>query len=321
MIRIPRWPMASTAFLLGLMHAGLGLYWSQQYKDPLIGLFAVLLYVVSLSGTVLGFKTMHIPAWLGLLNLLVATVLPRMIEEQVTSALYGTYATWYIGGLAVLLGATALRGQLYFAWGGFIIATVEILLWEGVENILKSGWIGLILLIVIGHAGNLGIRLSEEDIERVNDDAAAAIVATRKAEIIRETRSKTFSGSAEEIKALLKMAIAQKGKLSEDFRREAALLEDDLSDDVMGGQLVSPAVRRAARQARLRGVEVYLMDQGVLGDLTQAELDELHHKIIEVINNQRTGRVTVRATAGNRWLVSITAFERGSKVPNVDWKF
>lgn len=321
MIRIPRWPMASTALLLGLMHAGLGIYWSQQYLQPLVGIAAVVLYVAALSGTVLAFKEMHIPAWLGLLNLLVATVLPRIIEEQVPRDLLGTYATWYIGGLAVLLGATALRGQLYFAWGGFIIASVEILLWEGFENILNSGWIGLILLIVIGHAGNLGIRLSEQDIERANADAAEAIVAAKKAEVVRETRTRTFSSSADQIEALLRQAISQKGKLSEDFRREALLIENDLSDDVMGGDLVSPSVRRAARQARLRGVEVYLMDQGVLVELPQAELDELHRKIEDVINNQRTGRVTVRATAGNRWLVSITAFERGAKVPNIDWKF
>jgi hypothetical protein len=313
--------MASTALLLGLMHAGLGIFWSQQYREPLVGIAAVVFYVAALSGTVLAFKEMHIPAWLGLLNLLVATVLPRIIEEQVPRDLLGTYATWYIGGLAVLLGATALRGQLYFAWGGFIIASVEILLWEGFENILNSGWIGLILLIVIGHAGNLGISLSEQDIERANADAAEAIVAAKKAEIVRETRTRTFSSSADQIEALLRQAISQKGKLSEDFRREALLIENDLSDDVMGGDLVSPSVRRAARQARLRGVEVYLMDQGVLGELPQAELDELHRKIEDVINNQRTGRVTVRATAGNRWLVSITAFERGAKVPNIDWKF
>jgi hypothetical protein len=320
-IRIPRWPMAITAFALGLMHAGLGIYWSQYYEHPLIGLLAVWLFLVALAPTVLSFKDMQIPAWQGLVNLLIATVLPRVIEDQVPRELLGTYATWYIGGLAVLLGATALRGQLYFAWGGLIIATVEIILWEGVQNLLKSGWIGLILMVVIGHAGNLGVRQSEEDIDRANAEAAESIVVARRAEAVRDTRTRTFANSAQDIQNLLSRAIAQKGKLTEDDRREAILLENDLSDDVMGGELVTLAIRRAARLARSRGVEVYLMDQGVLGSLARAELDELHHKVEDVISQQISGKITVRATAGNRWLVSITAYERGSKVPNIDWKF
>jgi hypothetical protein len=303
------------------MHAGLGLYWSQYYKHPLVGLFAVALYLGALTPTVLSFKEMQIPAWQGLVNLLIATVLPRIIEDQVPRDLLGTYATWYIGGLAVLLGATALRGQLYFAWGGLIIATVEVILWEGGQNLLRSGWIGLVLMVVIGHAGNLGVRQSEEDIDRANAEAAESIVLARRAEAVRETRTRTFANSAQEIQTLLSRAISQKGKLSEDDRREAILLENDLSDDVMGGELVTPSIRRAARLARSRGVEVYLMDQGVLGSLDKPDLEELHQKVEDVINQQISGKVTVRATSGNRWLVSVTAYERGSKVPNIDWKF
>jgi hypothetical protein len=146
MIRLPRVPMAVIGFALGLMYAGFGIYWSPSYFNPILGVAAVTLYVGALAVTVFGFKSMHIPAWLGLFNLLVATVLPRIIEDQVTPAMLGTYATWYIGGLGVLLGATALRRQAYFAWGGLIITTAEILLWEGPENILRSGWVGLCLL-------------------------------------------------------------------------------------------------------------------------------------------------------------------------------
>ena len=127
--------------------------------------------------------------------------------------------------------------------------------------------------------------------------------------------------SVPNIKSMLQRTIAQKGRLSEDDRREAMLLEADLSDEVMGGALVVKSVSRAARLARLRGVEVYLLDDGILAQVEGVELEEIHQKVVDVITNQLTGKVTVRATSGNRWHVSITAFERGSKVPNVDWKF
>lgn len=321
MIRLPRIPMAIIAFALGLMYVGFGIYWSPSYVSPILGLAAVALYLVALAVTIFAFKSMQIPAWQGLLNLLVATVLPRIIEDQVTPDMRGTYATWYIGGLGVLLGATALRRQVYFAWGGLIIATAEILLWEGPENILRSGWIGLVVMVIIGHAANLGLEHSEREIERANEAAAAATLSAKRKEITRDSQVMAFSHSVPNVKSMLQRTIAQKGRLSEDDRREAMLLEADLSDEVMGGALVVKSVSRAARLARLRGVEVYLMDDGILSHVDPAELDEIHQKVIDVVTNQLSGKVTVRATSGNRWHVSITAFERGAKVPNVDWKF
>ena len=321
MIRLPRIPMAIIAFALGLMYVGFGIYWSPSYESPILGLAAVALYLVALAVTIFAFKSMQIPAWQGLLNLLVATVLPRIIEEQVTKEMLGTYATWYIGGLGVLLGATALRRQVYFAWGGLIIATAEIILWEGIENLPRSGWIGLVVMVIIGHAANLGLEHSEREIERASEAAAAATLSTKRKEITRDSQIMAFSHSVPNVKSMLQRTIAQKGRLSEDDRREAMLLEADLSDEVMGGALVVKSVSRAARLARLRGVEVYLMDDGILSQVEAVELGEVHQKVIDVVTNQLTGKVTVRATSGNRWHVSITAFERGAKVPNVDWKF
>ncbi len=321
MIRVPRWPMATTAFLLGLMHAALGLYWSHTYRIPAVGLLAVFVYLVVLSGTILLHKELEIPNWQGLLNLLAAAVLPRMIEAQITAADFGTYATWYIGALGVLLGATALRGQLYFAWGGLIIATSEIMLWESPKNLLNSGWLGLVILVVIGHAARLGLKVSELAIEQANHEAAAASIEAKRAEVLRTTQAKAFARSVADVQTILRRAVAQKGKLSEDDRREALLLEHRLSDDVMGGALITPAISQSARLARLRGVDVYLMDQGILNTLPNAELEEIRQKVEDVVNDQMTGKVTVRATTGNRWRVSIIAFERGSKVANVDWKY
>lgn len=321
MIRLPRVPMAIIAFTLGLMYAGFGVYWSPSYQNPMLGLVAVALYVGALAVTIFAFKSLQIPAWLGLINLLVATVLPRIIEEQITPAMIGTYATWYIGGLGVLLGATALRKQVYFAWGGLIIATAEIILWEGPENLLRSGWIGLVVMVIIGQAANLGLQQSERAIDKANQVAAAAKLAAKRKEITRESQVLAFNHSVPNVKSMLQRTIAQKGRLSEDDRREAMLLEADLSDEVMGGALVVKAVIRAARLARLRGVEVYLMDDGILSQLDTAELDEIHLKVVDVVTNQLSGKVTVRATSGNRWQVSITAYERGARVPNIDWKF
>ena len=321
MIRLPRLPMAIVAFTLGLMYAGFGIYWSPSYQNPLLGLVAVALYVGALAVTIFCFKGLQIPAWLGLINLLVATVLPRIIEEQITPEMLGSYATWYIGGLGVLLGATALRKQVYFAWGGLIIATAEIILWERLENLPRSGWIGLLVMVIIGQAANLGLQQSERAIDSANQAAAAAKLAAKRKEITRESQVLAFNHSVPNVKSMLQRTIAQKGRLSEDDRREAMLLEADLSDEVMGGALVVKMVIRAARLARLRGVEVYLLDDGVLGQVDAAELDEIHQKVVDVVTNQLTGKVSVRATAGNRWQVSITAYERGARVPNVDWKF
>ena len=321
MIKISRLQLVLVTYLFGLFHASLGLFWSTEYKSRLAGVVAVVIFVVALSMTVLMHRGLNVPKWQGLVNLLTSAGLTALIEEQIDASHYGTYATWYVGALGVLLGATALRGQYYWAIGGVIFTLAEIVIYEGVDRLGPSGMVGLIVLVAVGMATSFGLQRSERDIESYVFDAQGAALSLKRAQVKRETQSRNFAGSQEEVKAMLRRIIAQKGKLSADDRDEARQLESHISDAVMGGKLVSVAVSAAARQARARGIEVFFFDEGGLESLDELELNEIHQHIIEVLSEQRTGRVISRANPKTQWRVSVVAYEKRSTVPNVDWKF
>lgn len=320
MIKISRWPLVTIAYLFGLFHATLGLIWSEVYHDRRVGFVAIAVYVFALSATILLYRTLEIPVFQALANLAVAAILPNLIEGQIEPASFGTYATWHVGALGVLLGATALRGQPYFAWGGVVVVWGEAIRAEGFDQVASSGLVGLMILVLIGHATNLGLKRSEADITQYNQAAEASTVYVTRKEVAQQTQRETFERSVPVIRRLLKAAIATRGKLSEDDRREARQLEIELSDELLGKNLADPVVQRAARDARARGVEVVLADDGGLEDLGREELKQLLLQVAKIINDQVGGRVLVRSSAKTSWRISVGTFDRGSKVPSGDWK-
>lgn len=321
MIKIARWPMVTIAYLFGLFHATLGIVWSEVYHDRRVGFIAVGIFVAALSATILLYKPLEIPKFQGLINLIVAALLPNLVEDQIDPSSYGTYATWYVGALGVLLGATALRGQAYFAWGSAVVVWVESIRAEGFEQVTSSGVIGLAILVMIGHATNYGLKLSEADIKAYNEAAEASTLYITRNEVAQQTRRETFSRSLPAIRKVLSSTVRLKGKLGEDDRRQALLLESELSDELLGGNLASSAVRLAARDARARGVEVYLHDEGGLETISRDELHSVLLQVAAIISELRSGRVNVRANPRNNWRISVTTFERGSKVVSGDYKF
>lgn len=320
-IKVSRLHLVLVTYLFGLFHAALGIAWSTDYQSRLVGFGAVGIYVLALSMTILLHKGLNIPKWQGLFNLITAAALAQIIESQIGASHYGTYATWYVGALGVLLGATALRGQHYWAIGGVIFVIGQIIKFEGIDHLAPSGVVGLVVLVAVGTATSIGMRRSESDIESYTQEARDSAVLLKKKQVMRETQNRNFLGSQEEVKGMLRQIIARKGKLTEDERDEAKLLESRISDAVMGGKLVNEAVSAAARQARARGVEIFFFDEGSLDHADELELAEIHQHIIEAIAEQKTGKITVRANPKTQWKVSVIGFEKRASVPNVDWKY
>ena len=320
MIRVSRLPMALTAIGLGLFHSALGILWSGRYQDASYVYLGIAIYLATLTPTILIHKGLAIPAWQGTLNLLVAAVLPQLSYSQITQDSHGTYATWFVGALGVLLGATALRGQAGFAWAGLTVAVSQILVAEGTAGLGQSGMIGLTLLVLVGHATNLGLKRSESDIERFSQQSAEQALELKRAETVSETKQRTFDLSLAEVQNLLRLVVSKKGRLDDSERREALALEQRLSDAIMGGHLVTTGIKHAARLARGRGVEVYLIDEGGLENMSKTELETLLRPVEDVINKQLSGKVTVSSKVKANWQISVVGFERGSIKPNVDLK-
>lgn len=317
MIRLSRVAVSLTAYLFGIFQMVLGILWLNHYRDPLVGLAALAIYFVVISFTILGFRGLRIPSWMALANLAAAVLIPAIANTQIHESDYGTYATWYVGGLGILLGATALRGQSEIAWLGALLASVIIVLEESFTALFQSGLVGLVLLVLVGESTNKGLIRAENDIAKLVANSEQGLAELARTEAVREAQASTFNHSLPKVEPILHRVISANGKLSDEERREALLLEAELSDEIMGGCLVTDGMRSAARLARLRGVEIYLMDDGGLGGVQKQDFDDIIERIAQVINEQRSGKVIVRSPKGENWRVTVTAYERGSVSPNV----
>lgn len=317
MISVPRAAVSVLAFLFGVFQLCLGAFWISKYDEPVFGVAALLGFFVLYVPTILLFKGIQIPQWVAALNFAFASVIPAFVHMHLSEEFHGTYATWHIGAIGILLGATALRGQPIYAWAATFIVSASTINVEGAKGAYQGGLLGMILLVFVGHATRLGIARAEADIAIYAKAAQAGASQLAAAEAIRDAQLDTFNSSLPRIQPLLQRIISSKGKLSEDERREAMLLEAELNDEIIGRAFMTSMVRAAARMARMRGVEIHFIDEGGLDGATTEELREISKRIVEILDSRQNGRVTIRATKGETWRVTVTCYPRGAVSPDL----
>jgi hypothetical protein len=120
---------------------------------------------------------------------------------------------------------------------------------------------------------------------------------------------------------MLKTIEAKNGKLTDSEKSEARLLEAALRDEIRGRELINDEVRSAARAARKRGVEVVILDEGGVDQMSPAEKSEILGKVCASINEVEQGRITLRAPVGEAWRVTLVATRPGVAKPDVWLKF
>ena len=177
------------------------------------------------------------------------------------------------------------------------------------------------MLVFAGHAISRGI-----------DNAAKEALRYTEQTLENETQLVVSKASAAERRARLDLALAgalpmlktiesKNGQLTKDERKEARLLESALRDEIRGRELMNDEVRAAARAARIRGIEVVILDEGGVDQISSAEKSEILGKVCGAINGVEQGRITLRAPVGETWRVTLVATRPGIAKPDVWLKF
>jgi hypothetical protein len=317
MIRVSRFAISLIGILFGLFHAVLGVYWLASYIDPGLGVVALGLYVVAILTTMGLYRGLHMPAAQAVFNAAVAVALPLIVNPLIADGTHNTFATWYVGGLGVLLSATAVRQHRTIAWVATGLVCFTVVFWGGLTAIYDSGLIGMVLLVAAGQAMSLGVERASSDVKRLADQAqaeaseAAATTAQRLERQVRLQQALTAS------RPILERIVASGGRLSVAEQLESRLAEASLRDEIRGRGLINARVRDAVRLARLRGVEVLLLDEGGL-DQSEPELRErLLADVANAIDGIAAGKVTVRSPQGEPWMLTVVALNPGSAVPDL----
>ena len=321
MIRIPRWLVAILGVLFGLLHAGLGFASLNGYTEPGLATIAIILYIVAIIASMVFYRGPDLPMPQAIFNLTVAALVPLLTNTNLDPKTADMYSTWYVIGIATLMATTAVRQQKLIAWIGTAILVLQVISWAGFIAGVQTGLIGAIMLVFSGHTISIGLRNAYRDtmaFTKLALDTQKEKVVNAAASQERRARLDTALRGA---LPMLNQIKNQHGKLSAEQKQEARLLEASLRDEIRGRGLMTPAIRSAAQKARLRGVEVVILDEGGLDDTSEGNRSEILAKVAAAFEDVHEGRITLRAPAEEAWRVTLVATRAGIAKPDIWLKF
>ena len=321
MIRIPRWVVAILGVLFGMLHAGLGFASLNSYSNPALATAAILIYIVAMITSMVFYRGPDLPMYQAIFNLAVAALVPLLTNYNLDPKTADMYSTWYVIGIATLMATTAVRQQKFIAWLGTAILVIQVISWAGFIAGIQMGLIGALMLVFSGHTISVGLRNAYRDTMAFTklalDTQKEKVVNVAASEERRERLDTALRGAL----PMLNIIKSSRGKLTEDQKQEARLLEASLRDEIRGRGLMTDSIREAVKAARLRGIEVVLLDEGGLDQLTQRHRSEILAKVADSIAGVKEGRITLRAPADEAWRVTLVATRAGIAKPDLWLKF
>jgi hypothetical protein len=320
-LEVPRWILATVVIAFAIFHAVIGALAWEGYDNHVLLILSIILYLASIGIAVSMQEGLVVGKLMGSLIAIGAVAASLVANLGITSGQTGTYASWYVGAMGVVLGVLAVRGQAAMAWLSAGVVTAIVFQAAGVAGIGTAGVVGMVVLIAAGQATAKSLKRANREVEELQTkelETEAALARVRAANLEREKRLKTVLSQA--IPAL--EAVARSKNVLSDSDREALLnLEASLRDDIRGRRLNSEDVKVASAAARARGVQVILLDEGGLDALTDDQLKNVLNKVVHALNSVHAGKIVIRSPRSEKWLVTVMATRPGTQAPDLWLKF
>ena len=253
----------------------------------------------------------YLPLWVGFVALATTLIVPTGVALGVgPRPETATYATWYIGGLGALMVIVMVRRRHWLAWGGTLALTVGALVWMG-PDALRLGAVGSIVWVGVAHLLQWSTDRAARDTATLAElqSAASAWQAAQEGRDrerrIQVQRALSIAGP------VLTRVIAQEGVVSDADRRVAALAEARLRDELRGLRLLDDRVRAAIEQARTRGVQVTVFDDGGLDGVDPESLDEIRSQLAATVAGADSSRLIIRTSPHDRVAVTVVGRSAG----------
>ena len=317
MISLNRSSLVLIAIAFGFYHGLLGIFSLSEYANQSLAAAAIAIYFATLLILTLDKRGIRMHVVSALLSIIATITVSQLVYAALDEVRAGSYTTWHVGAISTLLAIVAIRQFPIVAWLGFVLMAGQLFAWGGPQVAFNTGLIGGLLLVAVAQAAYWAIVSSanaavEFRIRAVQTDSAVAAASAARAE--RKNRLQETLATA---LPLLEKIEQQHGNLSDSDRKEAALLEAQLRDQIRGRALLSPEVVSATRAARTRGVEVQLLDDGGLDDLSEQERQMYLAEVGERLAQVTAGKVVIRASLGDGWRVTMAAIQKDSDRPDL----
>lgn len=305
------------AIAFAAYQAARGIIWTPEMPDrPWLLIAAISLYLVTTAVCVAVTprtppgeprRAEPMPWWAAILALVVAGVVPTATGLALGDggARTATYGTWYVGGLGALMVVVMVRRRTASAWIGAVLLSVGAMVWLGPLDALGQGLVGSIVWIGVAHLLVFLIDRAERDA----DQLAELQAVTSSWEAAQEGRERERRVQVQRALAvggpILTRVIAMHGVLSEDERREAAIAEARLRDELRGPRLLDDAVRAEIDAARRRGAQVSVFDEGGLEGVTDDALRAIRQELADTLRGSTSNRIIIRTSPDAQIAVTV----------------
>lgn len=321
MLNSPRWLLALISLSFGTYHALLGALAWRSFDNVWALVVSIAIYMATFVVAISASPGLVIGRLYGALVATGAVATVLVSNLGIHTGHVDPYATWYIGGMAALLGVLAARGQSGLAWiaAGLVVWLVAAEV--GLSGLPEVGLEGMPILIAAASATALALKRADQEIQEFRTAEIAAEAGIVSAAAASAERRNRLNNVLERALPALSYISANKGKISKDQQAKLLQLEAGLRDDIRGRALMNDEVRGAANEARSRGVEVVILDEGGLSDLSETQRENILAKVAGAISTVKAGKIVVRSPRGEKWLVTVMATRPGTSAPDLWLKF
>jgi hypothetical protein len=321
MLKAPRWLLATISILFGLYHSILGMAAWRSYDNLALFGLSIAIYLGSLVISVTASPGLTIGRLYGFIVALGAVLTVLVAQMGLRPEHSDPYSTWYVGGMSALLGVLAARGKSIFAWLAAASVAWLIVLKDGVSGLGEVGIEGMAILIAAASATAFALKRADREVFELQEAEMAAEEAIIRAEAAGVERRLRLQNVLQRVLPALSYISANRENLTAGEQEKLLQLEASLRDDIRGKSLLNERVRQAAAEARARGVEVLILDEGGLSEVAELQLDHMLERVAKAIDSVMTGKVVVRSPRGEKWVVTVMATRPGTQSPDLWLKF
>jgi hypothetical protein len=311
--------VAFTAYL-----AARGLWWTQPVPYPLVVVATLGLYLVTTwlcvfwepvkeplpseepapAVTVRGPSPLPNPA--KVLALACVIIVPNAVAVGVgPDARTAPFATWYLGGIGVLMTIVMVRRRPWSAWIGMGMLGISSMAWMGVAAALAQGFVGSVVWVICAQLIVKSMDRAAIDTSQLAQLQRAAS-AWQASQVVRQRERRVRVQEALSVAGpVLSRTVATGGLLTPDDRLEARLAEGRLRDQMRAPRLLDAEVRAELERARRRGATVTVLDEGGLDRLDEQALGIIRAQLAEALRAASSERLYIRTSPDAQIAVTV----------------
>ena len=221
-----------------------------------------------------------------------------LVLFQIDSAGWPGYTSWCIGAGTTLCCGLIARERPRQAWAGLILIIVVIGVWtlstgHNPANIFALGSGQFSTLLIWYLTARISIDITART--AASEAAGAEIAAQRRAHRESEALMRQAMVSVRRRVEPLLTAIADGAPITAGMRARARMLEAELRDERRAPFFTGTRVIESARAARIRGIDVILLDdRGTSGGLTDDAREAIINRAARALDDARKGQVVIR---------------------------